>query len=376
MTKKILLDPQKNKFVQYDKYEGGVAVPVEILYLLKELSTHKEVCEAATGLYEFFTKVTGRGYDFSNIKVSEVTDFTNPINENVITINYINNYDHYTYKSDERRRQGASYVAHNNDREYLNETLHNRLENTTAYPDLNVKLARVTDISKLTDNTGCLVTKKFSNKKFNKIITFLDCVEKYIETHDFKQLNYLKVGNAKCSIMALTHYKNEVVIQKFKDISKELKVHFNKILQREIDFSRFIEHTWNGNLESENVIDNKKSYYIIAREKYGKNSEDEGFIGLKSVYNRSHSNSYTFTVVKDLKNALLFTDDNIYDIGYFEVLDKMYIAGDALKIENAKSKLAQRINVFLEKKSMTDSLSVPEKLSEESIKKPSRVSKL
>lgn len=356
MSKKILLNPDKNQFIKYYKYEKNVSVPLEVMYLLKVLKTseNKSVSSAALTLFDFFDNCDSRYGNYNRVPEGSVADFTHPVDKPSITFVSVSDYDKYIY-SNKRNYSNQNSVIHQSDQEYLNNILDSQLQQSPGTPNLCVKIARITDMAEMTDNTAYLVTKKFSNKKFSKIPPLLDCVEQYIAKNDFKQLNYLKVCYEKGGIAALTHYKNEHVIDQFKVMSNKLKECIKEILEAEIDFAPFIEHDWNGNLEDESVIDNKKSYYIIATNKWGK-EKDEGFIGLKSVYNRGNSNSYTFTIVKDLKNALLFTDDNIYDIGYFEILDKMYISGDVLKIENPKSKLGERINIFVDKKVMIESL--------------------
>lgn len=354
MSKKILLNTKTNEFVQYKKYDNSVSVKVEIMYLLKLLSTHSDtkLASASSNLYNLFSKnMSNYHYGFIGEDKSAI-DYTF-LNKDVEVKNYdfVSNYDNSKYGDNEKLFKSIDLF------DYLHKTLLSNLVSSNGYLNLgDVKIAYKTSMKDMTDNTAYLVNKKFSNKRLQKVVQELEIVGKYIEKNNFEQFRYLKVycvdEGKKNKLIGLTCFKNSVLIENFNVFFAEVKKHVDIILAKEFDFSDYNENTWDGNLSDESSIENKKSFYIIAQD-YQKKT---GFIGLSKVYNPKNSSSYTFSIVKDIKNALLFTDDHIYDIGYFTVLDKLYLASEVLKIDEPKSELGKTINIYLEKKSLSSSL--------------------
>lgn len=123
----------------------------------------------------------------------------------------------------------------------------------------------------------------------------------------------------------------------------------DNILSKEFDYSNYKLEDWTGNLKDE-VLANNDAYYIIANcYGYGGKGE-EGFVD-KKVYNAKNSNSYTFELVKDIRNAVLFNENSLLNIGYYDILDKVYISSSFKINKNPpKSNLGKVLNTYLESK--------------------------
>lgn len=146
----------------------------------------------------------------------------------------------------------------------------------------------------------------------------------------------------------------QLLIQELESINAHLVKISQQLQQSTVNYDDYIKKRWTGSMEDESAFDTGRSFYIIASDSSG---DKQGFVGLKSVYNRGNSNCYTYSIVRDIKNAILFTDGAQYELGYgINETERLYVAMKFEYLNERKSKLAQKVGSYIEKNRLTKSL--------------------
>lgn len=371
---------EQTKFLKKENYNKEILnISHSIKVLLASLTLEEKIKEDIIKVLKYISSHQDNRYNYINqeeeLSVNTSDDeYESPIIDNV-TYLYFNDNDIY-------RNSSKSLI----DYKLYSEVLEKYDISTSYYQEVtifdDIKVVSEKDISELTDNTKGLVTTKISNKSLLKLKESVNNINNYINNNDFKLLKVVKIVNqilvdidkhtySKDIILGCTSLNKEYIKKEFNEFNDNINKSIDNILSKEFDYSNYKLEDWTGNLKDE-VLANNDAYYIIAKSSYGGKGE-EGFVGLKKVYNAKNSNSYTFELVKDIRNAVLFNENSLLNIGYYDILDKVYISSSLKSIKSPKSNLGKVLNTYLEKQIITEKLketNVESKVVDSAVKKP------
>lgn len=219
----------------------------------------------------------------------------------------------------------------------------------------DVKKVTFKSVDSLTDSTTQILYAPINNTvKFEKVQKYIAAIIEYASNHDItftkKPLTIHNYRASRETLSALEGYKGfvsqELLLKGFKKFEKQLSSIVAEFKKTDVDFKSLVQKEWTGSLDDEEVFNYGKAFYIIAVD--GKNAE--GFVGMKSVYNRGNSNSYTYTLVKDIKNASLFTEGAKYNLYYgLTEKDRLYVDIEFKPLVSPKSELGNKLSTFIEK---------------------------
>ncbi len=381
--KELYFTKDLTQYVSYKKTELNVEVPVDVRICIAGIYGLEGVPEELKkACINFLTLVNTLGENFyrnmesvidkNNIKESfKNYDIENLNGENFSSISlldaiektYANTPDnllhHISFRGiDYRARESLSRQTRFQilkDKNWQFELLFSERQISGS----KIKYPILVDTKDLTDTSDKIVYEAFANApKFKKAVDSLDKIIAYlksIDKNDKKLIDKILFKNYIVTphySLRESKYQNshfsiswEAFLEQALKVREETANLYELLKKKDIDFTQFLKKKWTGSLDEEEEFHFGKAFYIIGSGKGG-----QGFVGLKGIYNRGHSNSYTMTIVRDLKNAMLFTEGATYNLGYeIKEEDRLYVDMEFQHLSSQKSQLAQKLASYIDK---------------------------
>ena len=362
--KEIFLKKQEDKYLvrnsNKDTVKLNACLNLFLLSILKAKNLDKEIVKDFEAIMSYINGSNcSSDYEYMNTNLNNyVKDF---LSYNPVPLSNPNskiNYSIISYYDDKEKHQKISEYKYDN--------------NTFKIFD-KISIIVEEDLSTMTDNKKNVLTTKKSNKNTLKFANQLEKVNKYIQ----KEFNNLEceyfisvkeiINKHSAKKIGYTTFNDKLLVE-LDSFTKDVKKAAESILKKEVNYDDYVLKAWNGNLDNALLLEDS-NYYVIAKNY----KNEEGFIGLKSIYNSKSYDCYQFSTVKDIRNAILFNDKNLYNLeNSFTILDKIYVENQFLKITNPVSNYANLINSTIEKRNILNKLNnsdVPEVKDEEIIAK-------